>query len=77
MFAVILDVSSKDKGDTCTCDGECGFGLHCVDGVCVKQKEFDHGSSGKAGNPCNIDADCIGSGKCVKNNFGQGYCSGN
>jgi hypothetical protein len=68
---------SKEKGDSCISDGECGFDLRCNDGVCVKKNEFDFGSSGKTGNPCNIDADCIGSGKCVKNNFGKGYCSGN
>ncbi|TFH43331.1 MAG: hypothetical protein E4G96_01405 [Chrysiogenales bacterium] len=68
---------SKDKGDKCFSDGECGFGLQCNDGVCVKKKEMDFGSSGKSGNSCNNDADCIGPGKCVKNNFGKGYCSGN
>lgn len=74
---VAIDADSKDKGDKCFSDGECGFGLSCNDGVCVKKKEFDFGSSGKTGKPCNIDADCIGSGKCEKNSFGKGYCSGN
>ena len=68
---------SKSKGEKCIGDAECDFGLTCNEGVCVKKKEFDFGSSGKTGKPCQIDADCIGSGKCVEGSFGKKYCSGN
>ena len=76
LFLVSLDGKSKSKGDKCFSDGECGFGLTCNDGVCVKERSSDFGSSGKSGKPCNVDSDCIGSGECVKNSFGKGYCSG-
>ena len=45
--------------------------------MCVKKPEFDFGGSGKSGKECNIDADCIGSGRCAPNNFGKKYCTGN
>jgi hypothetical protein len=70
-------IISKEKGDKCLNQAECDFGLECHEGVCVKKKEFDYGSSGKTGKPCNIDADCIGSGKCEEGKFGKKYCSGN
>jgi hypothetical protein len=70
-------ISSKGKGEKCLNNSECDFGTECNDGVCVNKKEFDFGGSGKTGNPCNIDADCIGSGKCVEGSFGKKYCSGN
>ncbi|TGL61521.1 hypothetical protein EHQ64_11000 [Leptospira sarikeiensis] len=57
-------------------DIQCGFGLQCSGGVCTKKQEFDHGSSGKSGNQCNSDADCIGSGSCVSGTYGKKYCSG-
>lgn len=72
-----IESFSKGKGEKCYNDSECDFGLHCNDGVCVKKKEFDFGGSGKTGKPCNIDADCIGAGKCVEGSFGRKYCSGN
>jgi hypothetical protein len=71
------DINGKAKGDSCFDDLECGFNLTCNDGVCIRKKELDFGSSGKTGNPCNIDADCINSGKCAVNNFGKKYCTGN
>ncbi|HOO71350.1 MAG TPA: hypothetical protein PK926_06270 [Spirochaetota bacterium] len=80
LFVAVLlthNADSKSKGDKCFSDSECGFGLECNDGVCVKEKAFDFGSSGKTGKPCNVDSDCIGSGSCEKNSFGKGYCSGN
>lgn len=67
----------KGTGDKCFADTECSFGLTCTDGACVKKKEFDFGSSGKSGKPCNNDADCINSGKCVEGTFGKKVCSGN
>ncbi|EIE03081.1 hypothetical protein LEP1GSC185_2076 [Leptospira licerasiae serovar Varillal str. VAR 010] len=51
--------------------------MQCTGGVCTKKQEFDHGNSGKSGNQCNNDGDCIGSGKCVSGSFGKKYCSGN
>lgn len=68
-------LSAKEKGEKCMMDTECGFNLECQNGVCVKKKEFDTGSHG-SGKSCQIDADCIGAGKCKKNNFGQGVCTG-
>jgi hypothetical protein len=68
---------SKSIGEKCIGDSECDFGLKCNEGVCIKKKEFDFGSSGKTGKPCQTDADCIGSGKCVEGSFGKKYCSGN
>lgn len=68
---------SKGQGEKCFADTECEFNLQCKDGVCVKKKQFDFGSSGKSGKPCNNDADCIGSGKCVEGAFGKKVCSGN
>lgn len=67
----------KKQGEKCVADIECAFGLACTDGACVNKKEFDFGSSGKSGKPCNNDADCIGSGKCVEGTFGKKVCSGN
>lgn len=61
----------KDKGDSCNSDIQCGYGLQCTGGVCTKKQEFDHGNSGKSGNQCNNDGDCIGSGKCVSGSFGK------
>ena len=74
---VALNAGSKGKGEKCHSDIECSFGLTCNGGVCVKKKEFDFGSSGKTGKPCNSDADCIGSGKCERGSFGKSYCTGN
>lgn len=68
--------NNDNLGKKCFSDAECGGQLNCNDGVCVKKKEFDFGG-GKSGQPCNIDADCINSGKCVEGNFGKKYCSGN
>jgi len=68
---------AKDKDGKCFSDSECSFGQECTSGVCTKKKEFDYGGSGKTGKECNIDADCIGSGKCVKSISGQGRCTGN
>lgn len=77
-FCLFLPVfANKGAGEQCTTNEECDFQFQCKDGVCVKKKEWDFGSSDKAGNECNNDADCINSGKCVKNAFGMGYCSGN
>ncbi len=76
-FAMIADAGSKRQGEKCFSDSECEFSLRCNDGVCVKKKEFDYGSSGKAGAPCNNDSECINAGKCVRNAYGKGYCSGN
>jgi hypothetical protein len=67
----------KSKGEKCVNNAECGSQLECKNGVCVKKKEWDFGGSGKTGKPCNIDADCIGSGKCVEGSFGRKSCSGN
>lgn len=67
---------AKSAGERCVGDAECDFGAHCNNGVCVKKPEFDRGGSGKSGKPCSIDADCIGSGKCVEGSFGKKYCSG-
>jgi hypothetical protein len=71
-----IDASSKNKGDKCISDGECGFGLECSDGVCTKDNKVGYSGSGKSGKPCNNDSDCIGSGQCEKNNFGKGVCTG-
>ena len=68
--------ANKNKGEKCFSSTECGFNLHCQGGVCVKKPEFNFGGSGKSGKSCNIDADCIGSGKCVDGSFGKKYCSG-
>ena len=65
-----------EVGGSCTGDASCDFEERCHNGVCIKKKEFDFGSSGKTGKPCQIDADCIGSGSCVDNGFGEKYCSG-
>ncbi len=70
-------VLSKGQGDQCMNDVECDFGLACKSGACVKKPEFDYGSSGKSGKPCNIDADCINSGRCVEGTYGKKVCSGN
>jgi hypothetical protein len=70
-------MAGKKQGEKCFNDSECEFQCECNGGVCVKKKEWDYGSSGKSGNSCNNDADCINSGKCVRNAFGQGHCSGN
>jgi len=72
-----VTVLSKDQGEQCFNNSECSFGLTCKGGVCVKKKEFDFGSSGKSGNPCNNDADCINSGKCIEGRYGKKVCSGN
>jgi hypothetical protein len=77
LFIITTFVISKEKGEKCLNQSECDFGLECHEGVCVKKKEFDFGSSGKTGKPCNIDADCIGSGTCEEGAFGKKYCSGN
>ena len=76
LFAPGLVAGDKQAGEKCIADTQCAFQLKCNDGVCVKKKEFDFGGSGKTGKRCNIDADCIGSGECVKGNFGKKYCSG-
>jgi hypothetical protein len=68
---------SKGQGDQCFNDIECDFGLTCKGGACVKKKEFDYGGSGKSGNPCNNDADCINAGSCIEGTFGKKVCSGN
>lgn len=70
-------VAGKKQGEHCFNNSECDSQCECKDGVCVKKKEWDFGSSGKSGKECNNDADCINSGKCVRNAFGKGYCSGN
>ncbi|MBN2079005.1 MAG: hypothetical protein JW838_08560 [Spirochaetes bacterium] len=70
-------MAGKKQGEHCFNDSECDSKCQCRDGVCVKKREWDFGSSGKSGKECNNDADCINSGKCVKNAFGKGYCSGN
>lgn len=44
---ISIDGMSKDKGDKCFSDGECGFGLTCNDGACVKKRQFDFSSSVK------------------------------
>lgn len=77
MASLSLMAGSKGQGEKCFADNECSFGLTCTDGACVKKKEFDFGSSGKTGQPCSIDADCINSGKCVQGTFGKKVCSGN
>lgn len=69
-------VFAKDKGDQCFADAECGATMECKNNVCVKKNEFDTGSHG-SGKSCQIDADCIGAGKCKKNHSGQGVCTGN
>ncbi len=76
LFFTTLTIS-KGKGEKCLNQSECDFGFECNEGVCIKKKEFDFGSSGKTGKPCNIDADCIGLGECVEGEFGKKYCSGN
>lgn len=68
---------AADPGDKCAGDASCDFGEKCQSGVCIKKRAFDFGGSGKNGKPCNIDADCIGSGSCVSNGFGKKFCSGN
>ncbi len=65
----MVNAGDKGVGEKCFSDTECKFLLRCNDGVCIKKKEFDYGGSGKTGKPCNIDADCIGSGKCVEGFF--------
>jgi len=77
VISLTSDLKSKEIGEACVNDAECGFQLRCNDRVCIRKKEFDFGSSGETGKPCNIDAECINSGKCVSNNFGKKYCSGN
>ncbi len=66
----------REKGEKCTADIQCGFGMQCTGGVCTKKPEFDHGS-GKSGNECFSDADCIGSGSCVRGTYGKKHCTGN
>ncbi len=73
--SIVIIAGSKGAGDKCIADTECEFHFRCHKGVCVRKAEFDHGS-GKTGQPCNIDADCIGSGKCVTNAMGMKYCAG-
>ncbi|HRS79372.1 MAG TPA: hypothetical protein P5115_19675 [Spirochaetota bacterium] len=68
---------NKGRGKKCFADTDCSFEQTCTDGACVKKKEFDFGSSGKSGEPCDNDADCINSGKCVEGTFGKKVCSGN
>ncbi|MBN2434455.1 MAG: hypothetical protein JXK07_04225 [Spirochaetes bacterium] len=70
---LIFFVNLSAKSSSCLGNHDCEFGQECKDGVCVKKPL---GSMDKSGKPCNIDADCIGAGKCVKNAFGKGYCSG-
>ena len=77
VFVTSVWAGSKEKGEKCIGDHECAFNLTCSSNVCVKKKAFDFGSSGKSGKNCNIDADCIGSGKCVEGTFGKKVCSGN
>ncbi len=77
IISLTADAGFKSKGDKCFNSSECGSQLECKDGVCVKKKEWDFGGSGKTGKPCSIDADCIGSGKCVEGSFGKKHCSGN
>lgn len=77
LTSISLMAGSKGQGENCFGDYDCSFGLQCSDGACVKKKEFDFGSSGKSGKPCNIDADCINSGKCVTGTYGKKVCSGN
>ncbi len=76
-MSLAVMAGSGGQGDKCFADTECEFNLQCKDGACVKKKEFDFGSSGKSGKPCNNDADCINSGKCVEGMFGKKVCSGN
>lgn len=76
-FSIVAYTGSKQKGEKCFSDIECDSSLECNDGVCIKKKEFDFGSSGKTGKECNNDADCIGSGKCEAGSFGKKYCTGN
>ncbi len=76
-ISMTVMAGSKGQGEKCFNENECSFGLTCTDGACVKKKEFDFGSSGKSGKPCNNDADCINSGKCVEGTFGKKVCSGN
>jgi hypothetical protein len=75
--AISISAGQKGLGEKCLSDAECAFQLRCHDGVCIKKSELDFGSSVKTGKPCNNDADCIGSGKCVEGSFGRKYCSGN
>ena len=77
MASPSLMAGSKGQGEKCFADFDCSFGLACTDGACTKKKEFDFGSSGKSGKPCNNDADCINSGTCVEGTFGKKVCSGN
>jgi len=78
-FAVVTSVwaGNKEKGDKCVGNHECVYGLTCSSGACVKKKAFSFGGSGKSGKGCQVDADCIGSGKCVTGTFGKKVCSGN
>ena len=76
-ISMTVIAGNKGQGEKCFNESECDFGLACTDGACVKKKEFDFGSSGKSGKPCNNDADCINSGKCVEGTFGKKVCSGN
>ncbi|MBN2435988.1 MAG: hypothetical protein JXK07_12055 [Spirochaetes bacterium] len=70
---LIFFVNLSAESSSCLGNHDCKFGQECKDCVCVKKQV---GSMDKSGTPCNIDANCIGAGKCVKNVFGKGYCSG-
>jgi hypothetical protein len=76
LFAVMVMAGNKSAGEKCIGDADCEFECSCKDGVCIKKKEFSFGNSNKVGKPCNIDADCIGAGECVKGDFGKKRCSG-
>jgi hypothetical protein len=76
-MSAMVFAGDKSEGEKCFADFDCEFNHECKDGVCIKKREFDAGSSGKTGKSCFSDADCIGSGKCVEGNFGKKYCSGN
>lgn len=76
-FAFSLQAGDRQAGERCIADTECAFQFQCKENVCVKKQEFDYGGSGKSGKSCNIDADCIGAGKCVNGGFGKKVCSGN
>ncbi len=71
--SIIFFTALHAKSETCLSNLDCEFGQECNDGVCVKKPL---GSMDKSGKPCNVDSNCIGAGKCVKNAFGKGYCSG-
>ncbi|TGK44607.1 hypothetical protein [Leptospira andrefontaineae] len=70
-----ISAGDREKGEKCTADIQCGFGMQCTGGVCTKKPEFDHGS-GKSGNECFSDADCIGSGSCARGTYGKKHCTG-